>query len=160
MGPKVVHLAVETLFRDSAIGSTGLINGRFLPSLKDVQNIAKSIRARNQMDSNDTRSAEALIGELETTLPGTMLLYQPQTKNSEGNITQPLRLVLSTAFLTRMASPFGTNFAFMTLLTVYKVKAILSLYYLSEMNFVKGCLWLFAFLIMKMPRHTKILLMQ
>ena len=80
MVPKVVHLAVETLFRDSAIGSTGLINGRFLPSLKDVQNIAKSIRARNQMDSNDTRSAEALIGELETTLPGTMLFTNRKPK--------------------------------------------------------------------------------
>lgn len=94
------------------VAPDGRFNPRLLPTLRELQNLQKTVQHELRPNRIDSRSLEYLIDDLEKSSPGVVLKYRPQVMD-DGKITQRFMLVLSTPFLTRMLKTFGSRLVFM-----------------------------------------------
>ena len=102
MTPFRVLQVLEEKF-NFGIGSDGNFNSRQLPTLRELQNLQKTVQHELRPNRNDSLSLQHLVDGLKHGSPGVVLKYRPQVMD-DGKITQHFMLVLSTSF--RRSSPF------------------------------------------------------
>ena len=108
MVPNVIQKTIER----EVLAKHG-VNGlhrRYLPSLKDIQNIVKNIRQNNLIDANDCKAVAKLVESLAGN--ECCLYYTPQELNNKGEVKKHFALALLPPFGKRMKA-FGQDQAFM-----------------------------------------------
>jgi hypothetical protein len=63
---------------NGAAGPSNWGNRRYLPSLKDIENIVEQLRREARMHPNDVAAVGALVTSLMVGSPGSVLYYHPQ----------------------------------------------------------------------------------